>query len=221
MFRVITVSREYGSGGAAIARKVAEQLGWRLLDEHLVEAVARRAQVDVNTARRFDESIDSWWHRLNRAGLWAAAIEAGATPADAQFFDAETMAAIMQEVIRGAASTGDCVIVGRGAQCVLRDLPGVFRVFIYGSWPERIARAQRRLGSARDAAKLLQSVDRTRAECVRRYFGCDWKDPHLYHMMISSHLGIENAAAMIIHAVRDDELVSVSPLGRRVSYSRS
>ena len=99
MFRVVTVERELGSGGGVIAQSVAEQLGWRLLDRDLIAAVARTAQVDVETTSRFDESVDSWWHRLNRGGLWAAAVEAGARPDDLQFFDSETMAAFAHELI--------------------------------------------------------------------------------------------------------------------------
>ena len=78
MFGVVTVAREFGSGGGAIARTVAERLGWDLLDENLVKAIARTAEVDLETARQFDESVDSWWHRINRAGLWAAALAGGA-----------------------------------------------------------------------------------------------------------------------------------------------
>ena len=126
----------------------------------------------------------------------------GATPADVQFFDAETIAAITHEVIQRAASKGNCVIVGRGAQCVLRDWPEVLHVFVYGPWAERVARVQERMGNDSDAAELIRLVDRTRAASVRRYFGCDWKDPQLYHMMLSSQLGIENVASMITRAVR-------------------
>ena len=211
MFRVVTISREYGSGGAEIGQTVANYLGWKLFDNNLVDAVAWHAQVDVKTARRYDESMDSWWHRINRAGLWSAAIEAGASPGDVRFFDADTMADFTREVIEVAAGKGHCVIVGRGAQCVLRDRPEVLRVFVYGPWVERIARVQERSGDSRDTADLIRAVDRKRAACVRRYFGCDWKNPHLYHLMVSSQLGIENVASMIACAVRDSELAAKSP----------
>ena len=69
MFRVVTVTRELGSGGGVIAQSVAEQLGWKLLDRNLIVAVARITQVNLETAFRFDDSVDSWWHRLNRGGL--------------------------------------------------------------------------------------------------------------------------------------------------------
>jgi len=221
MFRVITVAREYGSGGAAVARRVAELLGWSLLDGSLVGVVARRAQVDIEMARRYDESVDSWWRRFHRAGIWSAAVDAGVSPAEAELFDAETMAAYTHEVIQEAALKGNCVIVGRGAQCVLRDSPEAFHVFVYGSWPERIARARERFGQVRDAASVLRSFDRTRAACIRRYFKCDWKDPHLYHMMISSQPGIGNVASMVVSAVCDSESPAASAWYRTIRYPRN
>jgi cytidylate kinase len=205
MFRLVTVAREYGSGGAAIARRVADRLGWSLLDKSLIEAVARRAQVDIGTACRYDESVDSWWRRVNLSGCWSAAIYAGMTPAMARLFDAETAAEIEQIVIEEAASKGNCVIVGRGAQCVLRGLRQALHVFVYAPWAERIARIRERLGNGCPAARLLRSVDHTRAAYVRRRFGCDWRDPHLYQMTVNSQLGIEEAASLITAAVRGDD----------------
>jgi len=211
MFRVLTIAREYGSGGAAIGQRVAQSLGWRLLDDDLIKAAARRAKVDFRVARRYDECVDSWWHRINRGGSWSAAIMAGASPDDVQFFDSDALAAITQEVILQAASKGNCVIVGRGAQCVLRGWTRVLHVFVYGPWPERMARVQQRQGGECDAAKLLQSVDRARAASIRRYFGRDWKDPQLYHMMLNTQLGFENVASMITRAVRYMEPAAMSP----------
>jgi len=60
MFRVVTVGREYASGGSAIARMVAKSLGWRLWDRSLIEAVADQAQVDVGATLKYDEAVDSW-----------------------------------------------------------------------------------------------------------------------------------------------------------------
>lgn len=201
MFRVVTVAREYGSGGSRIARRVAEELGWKLLDQALIWDIARSAQVDAETVRRYDEHVDSWWHRFHRGGLRAASIAAGVTPADAQFFDAETEAAFAEGAIEEAAATGNCVIVGRGAECVLQGCEDVFHVFIYGPWQERVSRVRSRLKAPRDVRDLIRSIDRERAAYIRTHYGCDWKDPHLYHMMISSQLGAETAAWIIVNAV--------------------
>ena len=211
MFRMVTIARELGSSGGVIAQSVAEQLGWKLLDRNLIVAVARTAQVNVETAFRFDESVDSWWHRLNRGGLWAAAVEAGARPDDVQFFDSATMASFAHELIARAGAEGNCVIVGRGAQCVLQDSPEALHVFVYAPWAERVTRVQRRVGRNEDAEDLVRLTDWTQAKYIRRHFGCDWKDPHLYHMMISSQLGDENVARQIIGAIETGES---SPVAR-------
>jgi len=202
MFRVVTVAREYGSGGGIIARMAAERLGWNLLDGALIGAVARTAEIDAEIAGRCDEHVDSWWHRFNRGGLWSAAIWAGIAPDDVQFFDADAIATYTRQVMLKAAATGDCVIVGRGAQCVLQDHEDVLHVFIYAPWAERGGRVRARAESAQDVEELMRVTDGERASYIRTYYGCDWKDPHLYHMMISSQIGTEMAAWMIVNAVK-------------------
>jgi cytidylate kinase len=201
MFRVLTVGREYGSGGGLIARAVAEQLGWHLLDKALVEAIARSAQVDPGLARRFDERCDSWLHRVSRRGLWQGAFEGVAAPADSAVFDAETMAALGKSLILEAHSRGNCVIVGRGAQCVLQDKEDALHVFVHAPRPERVARLRSRVPAGTNIEQLMRSTDQQRADFIRLYFGCDWKNLHLYHMLLSSELGEAPVAEMIVEAI--------------------
>ena len=201
MFRVLTVAREYGSGGGLIAHAVAEQLGWNLLDKALVEEIARSAQVDPDLARRYDERCDSWLHRVSRRGLWHGAFEGVAAPADARVFDAETMAALGKSLITEAHARGNCVIVGRGAQCILQDRPDVLHVFVHAPRADRIARLRRRQPGPSSIEQLMRSTDQQRADFIRLYFGCDWKNVHLYHMLISSELGEETVAGLILAAI--------------------
>ena len=200
MFRVVTVEREYGAGGSLVARRVAETLRWCLLDRALIRTVARTAQVHTETLEPYDEHVESWWRRFNRNGLRAAAIHAGVPPVYAEPFGGDTVARLTRQVITKAAETGNCVIVGRGAQCVLRGRRDVLNVFIYGSWQERLSRVRSRVQSA-DAEELIRSTDEDRATYIQTYFGCNWKDPHLYQMMISSQIGIENVRWAIIDAI--------------------
>jgi cytidylate kinase len=201
MFRVLTVAREYCSGGGSIARRVADRLGWNLLDRALVDAIARSAQVDADLARRYDERVDSWLHRVSRRGLWRGAFEGVAVSAETEVFDAETMAALGKSLIMEAHSRGNCVIVGRGAQCILQDREDVLHVFVHAPRAERIARARRRAPSAPDIEQLMRSTDQQRADFIRHYFGCDWKNIHLYHLLISSELGEETVAGVIVEAM--------------------
>jgi cytidylate kinase len=205
VFRALTVAREFGSGGGTIARKIADMLGWSLLDKALVEAIARSAQVDPELARRFDERVDSWLHRVSRRGLWHGAFEGVAAVADAEFFDAETMAALGRNLLEAADAKGNCVIIGRGAQCVLQDKPDVFHVFIYAPWSDRLARIRKRLPAASEVEQLCRLTDEQRGEHIRLYFGCDWKDPHLYHLLISSELREDEVAGIIIRAMQQGE----------------
>jgi len=201
MFRVLTVAREFGSGGGAIAQTVADSLKWNLLDRALIDKIARAAQVDAETARQCDERVDSWVHRMSRRGLWHGAFEGVAAVTDAEFFDAETMAAVAQKVIAEAAAHGDCVIVGRGAQCALQNRTDTLHVFVYAPWAQRVACIHERMPKAKDIDQLIESTDQERAGYIRTYFGSDWKNPHLYHLMISSQLGEDHVARLIIDAI--------------------
>jgi hypothetical protein len=201
MFRVLTIAKEYGSGGAAIGRGISEQLGWRLLDKAFIENITRAAKVDRQLAQQFDERTDSWLERLARQGLWQGAYLGGAVVGQPDFLDAETLAALAQSMIEEAYQKGNCVIVGRGDQCALREREDVFHVFIYAPWAERVARVQRRLPGKTDIEELIRSTDRPRADYIRTYFGYDWTDPHLYHLMISSQVGEDQVESTIIETL--------------------
>lgn len=201
MFRVLTIAREYGSGGAFIGRRIADQLGWTLLDKVFIEDIARAAKVDPQLARRLDERTDSWLERLGRQGLWRGALEGIAIVGQPDVFDAATMAALAQAMIEEAHQRGNCVIVGRGAQCVLKGREDAFHVFIYAPWAERVARIQRRLPDKTDIEDLIRTTDRQRGDYIRTYFGCNWMDPHLYHLMLSSGLGEDVAISTIIETL--------------------
>jgi cytidylate kinase len=201
MFRVLTIAREYGSGDAPIGRGISEQLGWKLLDKVFIENIARAAKVDPQLARRFDERTDSWLERIVHRGLWRGAFEGVAVVTQPDLFDAETMAVLAQNMIEEAYRRGNCVIVGRGAQCVLRDRKDVFHVFIYAPWAERVARIRQRLPGKTDIEELIRTTDRQRADYIRTYFGCNWMNPHLYHLMICSELGEDLVKSTIIEAL--------------------
>ena len=211
MYRIITVAREHGSGGRAIAKRIAERLNWRLLDKNIIAAIAR-PQLDVDTVCRCDRSVNSWWHLITRGGRWSAALIVEAHPAHPQFPDTGRMAALAKKFISDAATKGDCVIVGRGAQCVLQSCSEAFHVFIHAPWKARVHRVAQQVHVPSEVGELVQSADGARANYVQRYFGRDWKDPDLYHLMINSQLGQEEVATLIIDAVVRREMAAVRSL---------
>jgi cytidylate kinase len=199
MFNVITISREYGSGGGTLAEMLARSLGWKLVNQSLVEEVAKRAKVDPETAARLDESIDPWFYRLVK-GLWQGGYEGLATAADTNLVDSEAMARLAGETIREAASLGQCVIVGRGGQCILRQRNKVFHVSVFGLHQQKMERMRDRIAPGTDAERFMEETDRRRAAYIQRFYGEDWKDRRLYHLVISSVLGLETVRDTILCA---------------------
>lgn len=199
MFNVVTISREYGSGGGMIAQVLADRLGWRLVDNSLVAEVAQRVKIDPEIAARFDERVDPWFHRLVKA-LWRGGYEGVASSVNTDVIDSEAMAMIGGEIVLEAASLGQCVIVGRGSQCLLRHRHDVFHVSVFGPRHQKIQRLCERLAPGTDVERTMEEMDRRRAIYIRRFFDEDWKDRHLYHLVISSGLGLETVTKAIICA---------------------
>jgi cytidylate kinase len=203
MFRVITVAREFGSGGGRIAQLLAGRLGWKLVDRCLVEKIAERARIEPEVAEKFDERPDPWLDRLAEAFWQSPSLRGyigGHVPGR---FDGEVAADLTRRIIEEAAEIGDCVIVGRGSQCILQQRDDTFHVFVYAPRGERLARLLRRDAqlSKAEADKKLDAQDAIRAAYVRSHYGEDWQNRHLYHLMISSCLGEKEACSIIISAL--------------------
>jgi cytidylate kinase len=198
--RIVTVAREYGSGGASVAQALADRLGFRLLDQALIARIAEAASVDPGVAARLDEQVDPWLHRLGRS-LWHGGFEAVAPVDEGAVVDAGRLAALTRRVLQEAAAIGRCVVVGRGAQCLFRGRPDAFHVFVYGPPEERRRRLRERLGPEADLPDALEAKDRERAAYVRLHYGEDWRDPRLYHLMINSSLGQEAVVSAILAAM--------------------
>lgn len=198
--RIITVEREYGSGGAIIARQLAKRLGWKLWDEELTAEIARVAQVDHRVAASCDERVDSLLYRLFK--VYARGSYERALPiAEARPFDTDRMFATLETVIRDVSSRTPCVVVGRGSTYFLRDRPDAFHVFIYASVEEKLRRLKSAGKSEREASQLIEEIDRDRAAFIRHYFGGEWPHRPLYNLMINSQLGDEYVVEMLLQHI--------------------
>jgi cytidylate kinase len=200
-YRAVTIGREYGSGGAEIAAIVAAGLGWKLVDQALLHEISKRAGVPEADAVALDENVDPWLHRIMRP-VWGRGADGISMAAPVELFDADAAATLACCAIEEACRAGNCVIVGRGAQCVLRAVPGVLHVFVYASLADRARRVRASVPPGTDVFSLLRSMDDLRLEYVRRHFRENRLDPHLYDLMINSHGTAQPAAALILSAVR-------------------
>lgn len=196
-FRVITVEREYGSGGANIARKLSEKLGWKLWDQNITAEIARVAKVDPKAAQRCDERVDSLLSRLFRVYA-RGSYERSLPLQETQEFNTDRMFTILRKVVEDVAAQGLCVIVGRGSPFFLRDRPDVLRIFVYAPLEEKIRRVKLLGKSEQEARKLVEEIDAERAAFIRHYFGKEWPHRPLYHAMLNSQFGDESVVEMVL-----------------------
>ena len=208
MVRMITVEREYGSGGAEFAHHLADRLGWRLIDQCLVEEIARSAGVPAATVASCDERLDPWYYRVGKA-FWHGSVDRGPAPVGTRdIFDSERMATLVRSYVKDRLAEGNCVVVGRGAAPALIGIPGAFHVFIYASLPRKIKWFQQHFPEqAAKAVEELAETDQRRANYVRRFYDQDWADRQLYQMMINSCMGVE---AMVNATLEAAALASVA-----------
>jgi cytidylate kinase len=200
-YRVLTVNREFGSGGGRIAERIANWLGWKLLDKDIIDAIAYAAHVDQKVVQHYDEHVDSWLRRINQQAMRSAALAAGLELGENSVFDAEEMVKLSQKIIEEAWHEGNCVIVGRGSQCVLQCKPDVFHAFVYAPHKEKVERLKTRLEKGVNIEQRMKAVDTERAKYLQEYFGKNWANPHLYHLMISSKADEEETARAIAFAM--------------------
>jgi cytidylate kinase len=198
--RILTVEREYGSGGANIAEQLAARLGWKLWDTQLTEEIARVANVDPKAALRCDERRDSLLYRLFKVyarGSYERALPLG----ESRVFDTDRMVELLHQVIESVASRGNCVIVGRGSAYILRNRPEAFHVFVYAPADEKIGRIMSLGKSEAEAKKLVEEVDAERAEFIQHYFGAQWPARWLYNLMINSKFGDEYVIETVLQQI--------------------
>jgi cytidylate kinase len=199
--RIITVEREYGSGGAAIASALAERLNWKLWDQELTSEIARLAKVDPKVAQRCDEHVDTLLYRLFKVYARGSYERALPVAHDTGAFDADRMITALREVVEDVASRGASVIVGRGSTYFLRNRSDAYHVFIYAPVEEKIRRLRGIGTSEKDARRLIEEIDRDRAAFIRHYFQAEWPHRPLYNMMLNSKFGDEYVVETILESI--------------------
>jgi cytidylate kinase len=200
MIRVITIEREFGSGGADVARNLAERLGWQLWDQKLTDEIARRMECDSRTVEEHGERIDPLYYRLFKAFL-RGSFEGTLNAPRLKMVDAEHIRQVAGQVVTLAAKTGNSVIVGRGSAYFLRDRADTFHVFVYAPFEEKVRRLRAQGQSEHDAIELAETVDRDRAAYIKRYFDVDWPARHFFHLMINTTLGEEVVVQTVLDSV--------------------
>jgi cytidylate kinase len=200
MIRVLTIEREYGSGGGEIASALAERLGWKLWDQALTNEIARQMECDCRVVEEREERRDPLFHRLLMAFM-RGSHEGSLNAPRLKLADADCIREVTEQVVKEAAQCGGCVIVGRGSAYYLENRPDAFHVFIYAPFDEKVRRLRAEGKSEREAVHLAETVDRDREAFIRQYFKVDWPDRHRFHMMVNSAIGESAAVETILNTI--------------------
>jgi cytidylate kinase len=202
--RVVTIEREFGSGGADIARLLAERLGWTLWDQRLTDEIAHRVQCDRAAVAEREERNDPLYYRLLKSFL-RGSFEGSLNVPRLKLLDADVIVRLTKQIVDAAANEGQCVIVGRGAAFFLENRPDAFHVFVYAPYGEKVKRLIRSGTAPGEAARLVETIDHGRADFIKKYFDKDWPCRRLYHLMINSRVGDQAVVQTILNGIATHE----------------
>ena len=197
MIKIITIEREYGSGGGEIAQLLAQQLGWKLWDQLLTEEIARLADCPKSVVEGREERPDPLYYRLFKSFL-RGSYEGSINAHKLKLVDSECILKFTEQVVLDAAKTGNSVIVGRGSQHFLRNRQDTLRLFLYARREDKVRRLLTRGKSENEAEQLVDTVDRERVDFIQKYFHVEWPDRAVYHTMINTGIGDQAVVHMIL-----------------------
>ena len=198
--RIITIDREYGSGGGVIAEKIARRLEWKLWDQLLTDEIARRMECDCREVEQHEEKRDPAFYRLLKSFM-RGSFEGSLNARRLRMVDTECVREVVQQILPEIAEEGNSVIVGRGSAYYLGARPDTFHVFIYAPFEERVRRLRSTGKSEKEAFGLAETVDQERADFIKQYFDIEWPDRHRFHLMVNSGMGEDAAVETILDAV--------------------
>lgn len=204
MSLVVTIGRQYGSGGRDVGQKIAEAFGIPFYDKEIVDMAAEKSEFNPEALKNVDErATNSFLYSVASGGLSFHGIHAPSRydmPINDRLFIVES------EIIKEVAAKGDCVIVGRSADYVLESAEDVdvLSIFVYGSLAYRVKRVVKALKMTESKARdLVVKTDKRRRSYYEYYTSNDWGVMSNYDLCLNTEkLGIDESAEMVIEYIK-------------------
>ena len=202
---IVTVSRQYGSGGSEVAERVANALGWKLYDNAVVEEVAARLRMTPAEVSAREERVPSLVERMASAMALGVPEVMPVVGEMATVPSEDRMVMMTKRVIEDAVQAGPAVLVGRGAQCMLARRSDALHVYCYAAEEDLIRYVIENLGiSAADAPKKVAEMNHQREAYVRLHWKRDWRDVANYDLCVNTAtLGLDGAARLVTEVARE------------------
>jgi cytidylate kinase len=201
---VITISRQYMAGGSDVAARVAEALGWTVVDDALIDAVAERSEFTKEDVKGLEESVPSFMERFAQSSALSSPENLLSTPSAIDAPATVRLAHVTRDVIEELGRQDRFVFVGRAAAAVLARERNAIHVRLVASIESRVREAMIQLGLGEEEARLaVEERDRGREHYHKEHFGRDWSDPVNYHLVLNTEiLGRAGAAELVVARAR-------------------
>ena len=208
MKTIVTIGREYGSGGRIVAQRLAEKLGVPFYDKEVIQGVAKKTGFAENFVREAER-------RPTNSFMYDLYFSTHSLSIPDQVFIAQS------GVIKDLADKGGCVIVGRCADYILREREDTFNVFVHAPMAYRADRIVRLYGeSERSPEQRLQDKDKKRRVNYKHYTGRDWGVSQNYHLSLdSAAIGVDHCADVILYAMGLDPAKLPMPEGEKMEHT--
>lgn len=189
---IITIAREYGSGGHLLGERLSKELGIKLYDREFIRMAAQRSGIDEQYIAKNEQSIPSFWLKCILSKNSEQPVEASLS-ADDILFVAES------RIIQELTAQEPCIIVGRCADFVLKDHPKVVKVFCYSDLKSAVNRCVNEYGIPQEQAEAeIRRINRNRIHHYEYYTGQKWGEPHHYHLMLNTgNISLETACKLV------------------------
>jgi cytidylate kinase len=208
--RAITISREYGSGGGEIAKRLARRLGWNLIDHEVVVRVSEKLHISEEEAQEHDERVEGLASRIFKSlrlghPTMPVTVDIPFSMDSRAFYEARC------QIIEGAVASGQVVIVGRGAQAHLAKRRDILHVRIVAPFASRLTYVMIREGLTREAAHArIMKKDQERARYLETFYHQHPGDPHLYDLVLNTGIIDLDSAAEVIAIVLERKALRLS-----------
>lgn len=192
---IITIAREYGSGGHLLGEMLSKELGIKLYDKEFIHLVAEKSGINEQYIKKNEQSIPSFWLKCILGKNSEQSLERSLSSDDVLFV-AES------KIIQELAEKGPCIIVGRCADFVLRDYPNLIKVFCYSDLRSACVRCVQEYGVSEEKAESeIKRINHNRIAHYEYYTGEKWGEPHHYNLMINTGSIDLSAACNLIKSI--------------------
>jgi cytidylate kinase len=199
---VITISRQFGAGGRTLGQLIGKKLNYRVLDDHILQEIANKAQVSKNMVISMERTAGSMLSKMI-SGLLSRDYIDRLMGEGKGYMDEEVYVQTLYDVMLKLASEGNVILTGRGGQYILEDFEGAVHILLVANKKDRIKFMQRHynLSDAKAETAVLDG-ERRRTNLYKKFGKKDYNEPNHYHLVLNmSHVSLEKGADVVCHLV--------------------